>query len=215
MILSLIILLLFAVLILPGIKKKNLSDGQAVLSVDESTSLKGLMCVTIFLHHFSGWIVPQTPVIYVLSHCGSFMVSVFFFLSAYGLAKSNKTGDLPDTFLLKRLVKLFIPYWLCEIIYLIFNNFLSVTPNVELNLKNIIASVFTLKEVVSFSWYVTATIFLYIVFFVTSKIKKINHAICCSDCGSFLCAGFMGYILRFPSWYDCGSKRKHYYKNQQ
>ncbi len=178
MLLSIMIILLLAVITFPGIKLKNSQPDQAVLSVDESTSLKGLMCVTIFLHHFSGWIVPQTPVIYILSHCGSFMVSVFFLLSGYGLTKSSRTSNLPNTFLIKRLVKLFIPYWLCEIIYLIFNCFSSVRPNVELNAKNIIASVFTLSEVVSFSWYVTATIFLYIVFFFTSKIKKSNHALC-------------------------------------
>lgn len=178
MLLSVIMVTILAVIILPGINKKACRTEGNIISIDESTGIKGIMCVSIFLHHFSGWIVPQTPIIYFFSHCGSFMVSVFFFLSGYGLKKSTNNKILNKSFLIKRLIKIFIPYWICEIIYICFNKFLSVGDDIDLNFKNIFLSVLTLREVVYFSWYVTATIFLYLVFFFTSKTKKLDHTLC-------------------------------------
>lgn len=178
MFLSVVMVAILMVITIPRINIKNCKSDESIISVDESICIKGIMCVTIFLHHFSGWIVPQTPIIYFFSHCGSFMVSVFFFLSGYGLKKSTTNKTLNKSFLYKRLVKLFIPYWVCEIIYICFDKFSSVGFDMELSFKKILLSIFTLQEVVMFSWYVTATIFLYVVFYFTSKIKKIDHTLC-------------------------------------
>ena len=178
MLLSIVMVAILLIITLPRIRIKDCQYDKNIISIDESTCLKGIMCVCIFLHHFSGWIIPQTPVIYFFSHCGSFMVSVFFFLSGYGLKISTSKKALNKSFLPKRLVKILVPYWICEIIYICFNKFLSVGSDIDLSLTNILLSIFTLRDVVMFSWYVTATVFLYLVFFFTSKIKKANHTLC-------------------------------------
>ena len=51
------------------------------LSPADSTGFKGLLCVAVLFHHFSGWIPDPNPVVYVFSHCGSYIVACFFFLS--------------------------------------------------------------------------------------------------------------------------------------
>ena len=63
------------------------------LSKENSSNVKGLLCILIFYHHFTGWFVDKGIIFYVLSHIGSFIVGVFFFLSAYGLIKAYP-GDV-------------------------------------------------------------------------------------------------------------------------
>lgn len=169
---SLMLILIICILILPGIRIKKEASG---LSLDESTALKGLLCVTIFFHHFSGWFTDLDPVLYLISHCGSFIVSVFFFLSAYGLSKSSKWQNQTFKDLILRILKLCIPFWITDILYLIVHFCMDIRLSVDVNLKNILLSTLNLSEIVSFSWFVSTIVFLYCVLFVVKRSYKINH----------------------------------------
>lgn len=166
---SVFAVLFLCIITIPHIKR---NDSEAEnLSRDDTLSLKGLSCVTILFHHFSGWVTNVNPVIYVMSHWGSFVVAIFFFLSAYGITKSSyKSREISGRFLIKRLVKILIPYWLCDLICVLIFSFTGVSGSETVSAKSIILSVFTLNDTVPFSWYAASILFLYLVFFVCAKI---------------------------------------------
>ncbi len=169
---SLLLILILCILILPGIKLKKEPAG---LSIDESGALKGLLCVTIFFHHFSGWFTDLDPILYFISHCGSFIVSVFFFLSAYGLSKSPKMQKQTLKDLAIRVLKLFIPFWVIDILYLVLHRCMGINIGSDINLKNILLSTLNLYEIISFSWFVSTIVFLYCVLFIVKKLPVNNY----------------------------------------
>lgn len=166
---SVTIVVLLGLLVLPGIKMKSVASG---IQKQETVALKGLMCLIVMLHHFSGWFAATDIILYFFQHCGSFMVSVFFFLSAYGLSKSRSCDKQNIKELFVRILKIFIPFWLIEIIYLFFYYSLDLQMNIDVSITNILLSVINLSEIVSFSWFVSTIIFLYILYFLIDKIKS-------------------------------------------
>lgn len=140
-----------------------------VLSKDNSSNIKGLLCILIFYHHFTGWFVDKGIIFYVLSHIGSFIVGVFFFLSAYGLIKAYP-GDVKPTFLIKRLVKILVPYWICEAIYVLVSLGFDIPIQVTANTKQIALSAILANDLVEFSWFVGAILVSYIMFFIGKKV---------------------------------------------
>lgn len=169
---SIVIFLLF--LVLPGLKIKKVSY---VLTKEETMSIKGLLCIMVYFNHFSGWFLELDPILYFLVHCGSFMVSDFFFLSAYGLTKSQNFQNETVKGLLMRILKLFIPFWISDLLYLVIHYSMNVQLNVEVNASTVLLSVLNLAEIVHNSWFVSAIVFLYIAFFFVKKSKRINQTL--------------------------------------
>lgn len=171
--LSLILLLI--ILMLPKIKF-SLNERNS-LSLQNSTYLRGLLCILVFLNHFSGWFENQGIIFYVFSHLGSFVVGAFFFLSGFGLMKAY-SGELKNTFLIKRFIKIFIPYWICELLYSVISACFNIPLQVDVNFKNIALASIRMSELVENSWYVAASAILYIAFFVCKKVlPKIDMSI--------------------------------------
>lgn len=158
-------------LVIPGIKilPKGVTES---LSVSDSTKIKGILCVMVMFHHFSGWFVDQNIIIYTFSHIGSFIVGMFFFLSGYGLSKSDLKKKPGFKLYIKRFLRIILPYWICEIVYLIVHFVFNVGLDAEVNGVNLIKSVFTIGEIVSFSWYVTATLAVYLIYYLSLKFVK-------------------------------------------
>lgn len=139
------------------------------LSKENSSNVKGLLCILIFYHHFTGWFVDKGIIFYVLSHIGSFIVGVFFFLSAYGLIKAYP-GDVKFSFLLKRFVKILVPYWICEAIYVSVSLAFDIPLQVTADKKQIALSAILANDLVEFSWFVGAILVAYAMFFIGKKI---------------------------------------------
>lgn len=172
MILDIIILILFSVIIIPRLKLEE-ADIDENLSVELTGTLKGILCLAIFFNHFTGWFLQQNPVSYVLVHCGSQAVSVFFFLSAYGLYRKYSNRKLDKTFIFKRIAKLMIPYWICEIIYSLVSVLGKVPIKVDINPRNVLIAALGLvdkSEIVENAWFVTAIAFMYICYYLSSKV---------------------------------------------
>ncbi len=160
-------LLLLAATSLPKIKISFKHTNY--LSLDNSTYIRGLLCLLIFLNHFSSWFDNQGVVFYLFSHLGSFVVGIFFFLSGFGLMKAYPE-EIKITFLIKRFLKLFIPYWLCELVYSAISLCFNIPLQVDVSLKNIVLSAIRMSEIVENSWYVSASLVLYIAFFIAKKV---------------------------------------------
>lgn len=145
------------------------------LSPADSTGFKGLLCVAVLFHHFSGWIPNPNPVVYVFSHCGSYIVACFFFLSGYGLFKADSQKNVTPSLVLRRLLRLLIPYWCCTLLYLLAYSIFGIEPSVAITPLNVLLSVFTVRHIAEFSWYVSAILAVYMLFFLCMKCVK-KHA---------------------------------------
>lgn len=158
---------LILLIILPCIKIsfKNFNP----LTKDNSSNVKGLLCILIFYHHFTGWFVDKGIIFYALSHIGSFIVGVFFFLSAYGLIKAYP-GDVKFSFLIKRFIKILVPYWICEVLYVSVSLAFDIPLQVTADAKQIALSALLANDLVEFSWFVGAILVSYVIFFIGKKI---------------------------------------------
>lgn len=166
--------ILLATIALPGLKlKKDKISSEITLLT--SKRLKGLLSIIIFFNHFTGWFLKMDAVMYLLVHCGSQVVAIFFFLSSYGLSKKYSEKEMKFRDFIKRGIKLLLPYWICEIIYCVVSTGANIPIKVAVNFKNIVVASLGLvqkSEIVENGWFVTAIGFMYICWFVLSKILK-------------------------------------------
>lgn len=168
---SVSVVIVLLILILPKIRIKTETFG---ITKQETVAIKGILCLMIFLNHFSGWFANPDLILYFFIHCGSFMVSVFFFLSAYGICKSSDIKKQTFKSLVLRILKIFIPFWISDFIYLLIHYSMDIPLNIEVTKKAILLSVVNLSEIVYSSWFVSAIVFLYIIYFFSLKIKNAN-----------------------------------------
>lgn len=139
------------------------------LTADFSTNVKGFLCILIFYNHMASWFENQGVIFQLFSHMGSFVVGVFFFLSAFGLTKAYP-GEVSFSFLIKRLIKILVPYWICEIIYIVVSVVCNIALQVDVTRKNIFLSAIQMRTIVENSWYVGAILLLYVVFYICKKV---------------------------------------------
>lgn len=140
------------------------------MSVDNMQNIRGMLAILIVIHHFSG-MIEEKSVFFLFNHIGYLVVALFLFLSGYGLAYGvqNKPGYINGVkFLYTRIPKLIIPYWVAVIIYAV--GYLAAGE--PITWKAILLSFVSFKNIVGSSWYIFELIVLYIIFFLSFKIKK-------------------------------------------
>ena len=84
--------------------------------------LRGLSALLlVYIHSLQSCYTGNNAALLLISKCGFLCVSVYFFLSGYGLIVSEKTKKkYIDGFLWKRCIKIFIPVYLAEILYVFY-----------------------------------------------------------------------------------------------
>jgi peptidoglycan/LPS O-acetylase OafA/YrhL len=83
------------------------------LPISLTTELKGLAILMIIFSHIGYFLVSDTRFLWPLSIMAGIGVNLFLFLSGYGLAVSQIKKSLSiGQFYARRLLKLFIPFWL-------------------------------------------------------------------------------------------------------
>ncbi|MEI6529588.1 MAG: acyltransferase [Candidatus Falkowbacteria bacterium] len=84
-----------------------------------TTELKGLAIIMIVLSHVGYFLVSDTRFLWPLSIMAGVGVNLFLFLSGFGLTVSQLQKDLGVwQFYKKRLLKLFIPFWISLFVFL-------------------------------------------------------------------------------------------------
>lgn len=87
-----------------------------------STELKGLAILMIVLSHIGYFLVTDTRFLWPLSIAAGIGVDLFLLLSGFGLAVSQMKNPLkPLEFYKKRLIKLFVPFWLALATFFVLN----------------------------------------------------------------------------------------------
>jgi hypothetical protein len=100
----------------------NLTNRTADISVEKTEHLKGLAVLLLMWHHLFGvgyitdWIeiIPNSKnIVFIFGASSKICLAIFLFCSGYGLFKSYISKEMPrKNYILRRLVKIFIPYWM-------------------------------------------------------------------------------------------------------
>ena len=143
------------------------------LSNKSTKSLKGLLALFIIFHHVSQKITTGAN-FSNFEYMGRYIVALFFFLSGYGLYfQSSTDATYMENFLRKRLTRIFIPFFVFIVIYVIYRASLGEVVNVDFFLSfwrdhsNIIYN----------GWFINSIIVLYVIFYVSFKKKDSKIAI--------------------------------------
>ena len=143
------------------------------LSNKSTKSLKGLLALLIIFHHISQKITTGEN-FSNFEYMGRYIVALFFFLSGYGLYfQYSNNATYMENFLKKRLVRIFIPFFVFIVIYVIYRATLGEVVNVDFFLSfwkdhsNIIYN----------GWFINSIIVLYVIFYVSfvNKDSKISE----------------------------------------
>ena len=133
------------------------------LSNKSTKSLKGLLALLIIFHHISQKITTGEN-FSNFEYMGRYIVALFFFLSGYGLYfQYSNNPTYMENFLKKRLVRIFIPFFVFIVIYVIYRATLGEVVNVDFFLSfwkdhsNIIYN----------GWFINSIIVLYVIFYVS------------------------------------------------
>lgn len=140
---DIIILLLITLLIY------LLPQNKEYLNVKSTSGLRGFLAIGIIFHHLSQWVTSGDE-FSNFSYMGTYIVSIFFFLSAYGLyfQNENKKNYL-DNFLVKRLSKILVPFFYISFKFFK-NKFISIVINTILIIGYICLAI---KLGYGFWWY--------------------------------------------------------------
>lgn len=167
------------------------------LSKPTTNCVKGLCILIIIFHHVS--LTMRNPaLIKPFTLVGYLAVSLFFFLSGYGLMFSflNKDNYLSN-FFSKRLSKVYLPFVVVNALTLIAIYFSS---NTKYSVADIILYILGIKLIDSALWFVKSIILFYIVFYIAFKFFK-------KDTGCFLLViysiiySIVCYSLSLSSWW--------------
>lgn len=158
--------IVFFVILLIFIKPRKITEW---LPASLTTELKGLSIIMIVLSHVGYFLVTDTRFLWPLTIMAGVGVNLFLFLSGFGLTASQLQKDLSIwQFYKKRLVKIFVPFWLSLFVFLILDVFfLKLSYSWEYVGKAVVG-IFThadlYKDINSPLWYFTFIIGYYLLF---------------------------------------------------
>lgn len=153
------------VLFLISILVHLLPSNNDYLGVKSTTGLKGFLALGIVFHHLSQWVTTGTE-FSNFGYMGTYIVSVFFFLSGYGLYVQNERKEsYLDNFLVKRLSKILIPLIIISSIYLIYRSI-----NGQVLSSSFFIDLFKKGSTVIYNgWFVDIIILMYIFFYISFR----------------------------------------------
>lgn len=141
------------------------------LSKEVSTCLKGFSCLLIVLHHWCSGLSGvgyDNILVKLLTQAGGVTgVAIFFFLSSYGLTRSQLVKkDSISSFFTKRLTKVYIPLVLTNVLWLVLRY--SGQSFVQSFLQ--ILNIGDLLDLAT--WFCNVIIVCYVIFYVSNRLKK-------------------------------------------
>jgi len=168
------------------------------LSMANTQALKGICALLVIFHHLS-LMLPNIKILALFSNIGYLSVSIFFFISGYGLMYGliNKKDYLKG-FLSKRLSSVLIPYFIVNLVYI----FIRIILKQKLLLIDFSMSFINGHPFVDFSWYILDILFFYIVFYFLFKYFKIGTAIIFTIVITCLLVLFLNKINYGSWWYE-------------
>lgn len=157
-------MLLFVVCVLSLYLISFLPTDTVSISKDRTATLKVIMAILIIVHHLS---LQRISFLHTFHSWGAPIVSLFLFLSGYGLMKSlcMRGNVYLSDFFKHRIVKgIVIPFFIAWAIYRILN--IISLPNIFKELEELIYNGVT---ILPHSWFVFAILYFYVSFYISYK----------------------------------------------
>lgn len=196
-------LLAFIVLCLYGVKFnfKNNSSFEDYLSLEKSTSIKGIFILIVFFSHFNKYFVPvgmlDTVYYKLISAIGQNMVVAFLFYSGFGVMESIQKKGTPylQQMPKNRMLRVLFEFQIAMIFMLVYKFF----TNEQLNFKKIVLQLTPWNN-----WYIFAILCLYAFTFLAFRWLKNNQYHKGLFLVLLLTVGYIFIIRQFKSrfWYD-------------
>lgn len=140
----------------------------------QTNALKGYMAIFIFFHHLIFNIEKVNYVFDPFIYVAFPLVSIFLFLSGYGLIKSYlKHNNSLKGFISNRCKRLLSPYIIIIVLLFIY---ILIINDCNVNLFVFIKNVILAKQIGSL-WYMTVIISLYFVYYIVFRFFNINIAL--------------------------------------
>lgn len=141
------------------------------LSLNKCNSLRGISAITIVLHHVA-INLKVGGIFHLFTKVGFFVVCIFFFLSGYGLQKSNIVkDDYRKNFLRKRIPQVLIPYIVVNFFFLGMYTILGS----KYSFGDIVTGIASGTTIVPYSWYIICILLFYIAYWLLMTIFKKNY----------------------------------------
>lgn len=168
-----VIAVLIAVLFLT-LRKSQHTD---IFPISVTQELKGLGILTVVFAHFAYMLVTNAEFLFPLSIIAGVGVDLFLFMSGYGLSVSMLKKPMPVfEFYKRRLIKVFIPFWIALIIIFaadaIFLNINYPVPYMLQSLVGWFPTAIGFGDVNSPFWYITWMIMFYALYPIVFSAKR-------------------------------------------
>lgn len=147
------------------------------ITKDTSNMIKGLACLLIVAHHFCARLMARgfddVLTNFIGVRGGVVGVTVFFFLSAWGLSESQiKNRYSFDAFVKRRLSKVYLPLIITNFLYYVF---LLMWGNLQFSISGLVLSTLNLRMIDGVLWFCNTILIFYLIFYL-SFLPKNNWA---------------------------------------
>ena len=171
---NLIVIIAVIAAILISFRKSEHAD---VFPMSVTQELKGLGILTVVFAHFAYMLVTNAEFLFPLSIIAGVGVDLFLFMSGYGLSVGMIKKPMPVfEFYKKRVIKIFIPFWIALIIIFaadtIFLNINYTTPYIIQSLLGWFPTAIGYGDVNSPFWYITWMIMFYALYPIVFSAKR-------------------------------------------
>lgn len=160
------ILLVTAVIFFFGL---HIRKNNASYELDRNTTnvLKGYSIIIIIIHHMV-LRMSDAGILLPFRIAGYIGVSIFFFLSGYGLvcASEDRENAYSHGFMIKRIEKIYVPAVFAQLVYMLV---LVLCFSKSYSAFEFVKGVFTLYPIDTSQWYIIAIFFWYICFWILLK----------------------------------------------
>ena len=171
---NMIVIIALIAILLITLRKSQHTD---VFPVSVTQELKGLGILTVVFAHFAYMLVTNADFLFPLSIIAGVGVDLFLFMSGYGLSVGMLKKPMPVMeFYKRRLIKIFIPFWVALIIIFaadaIFLN-INYTPSyITQSLLGWFPTAVGFGDVNSPFWYITWMIMFYALYPIVFSVKR-------------------------------------------
>lgn len=137
------------------------------ISKDISNIIKGISCLLIVAHHFCSWLdgkgIDNFFVHFIGVRGGVIGVTIFFFLSGWGLSESQKKNKYPlNVFVKRRLSKVFIPLFITNVI---FYCILVLSKQISFHPSTLFLTALNIKYFDGVLWFCNTILIFYTIFY--------------------------------------------------
>lgn len=174
---------------------------KCAISQNTSFALKGLFSILVIICHVRGEIdsFNGTLIGKIATQFGYLSVSIFFFLSGYGLWKRSKENShYLNTFLKNRVLFLYLQY----VLVLFFYTALFLIRDSKVDFSTFVQSFLFGKTLVPYGWYFQAITVFYFIFYLACRFLDKRIQIVGIACGLCLYSILCAFWKLSTTWYE-------------